>query len=464
MPDAESKADNKKRGLSKGPALLRRLLLSVPLLVLSCLPYTLGIVEDPILNPFYLVALVIALLIVCIQPQKQRAVVRMSILFFVGIVTLALADLVLRPVLRERLHYRAHEMFAESHPDYPALPRYTPNRYFRGTEFGDLAAASGNASVRVERKVEFETDAAGFRNRRQARTNPIDTLVIGDSFGVGVGVSQDETWSELLRTHYGQKVYNLSYPGSPWRGLMRLTLELDQLELAQKTTVIWAFFVGNDLHESYLETMHGKALPKTDLREHWRIRWATFRSRSPIQKMWRNLVATPNRSHLGERVLFRTFLDDSPILFHRDYLEAAKMTRSDITNHYHFPLLEETYKTAADVAKQHNLQIKLVVVPTKAQIYSWLLDGNTPWSTPTKESPITEILREMAEELGFDFLDLAPDFINESKRLFEEEGQLLWWRDDTHWNPQGNRYAAERIHEAFWQVSPNQASRKGNHD
>jgi len=44
----------------------------------------------------------------------------------------------------------------------------------------------------------------------------------------------------------------------------------------------------------------------------------------------------------------------------------------------------------------------------------------------------------------FDVIDLTQALVNESKRLLPE-GKLTFWRDDTHWNPDGIAVAAQIV-------------------
>jgi hypothetical protein len=42
---------------------------------------------------------------------------------------------------------------------------------------------------------------------------------------------------------------------------------------------------------------------------------------------------------------------------------------------------------------------------------------------------------------------LKPTLIGASEKKFKEAGELLWWRDDTHWNGAGQRVGADAIYE-----------------
>ena len=49
--------------------------------------------------------------------------------------------------------------------------------------------------------------------------------------------------------------------------------------------------------------------------------------------------------------------------------------------------------------------------------------------------------------MGFRFLDLKPALVEASRQAYEKSGALLWWRDDTHWNGDGQRAAAAAVYE-----------------
>jgi len=86
-----------------------------------------------------------------------------------------------------------------------------------------------------------------------------------------------------------------------------------------------------------------------------------------------------------------------------------------------------------------------VFVPCKEDVYSWVIEQAAPWSTPAEPSALGRVVREMAESNGFAFLDVKPRFVIESRKRFEESGEILWWYDDTHLNERGNALLAEAV-------------------
>ena len=76
-----------------------------------------------------------------------------------------------------------------------------------------------------------------------------------------------------------------------------------------------------------------------------------------------------------------------------------------------------------------------------------MIDRAPAWSTASRESGFAATLRCLSAAKGFRFLDLGPAMVQASRRSYEESGALLWWRDDTHWNGNGQRVAAAAIRE-----------------
>jgi hypothetical protein len=85
-----------------------------------------------------------------------------------------------------------------------------------------------------------------------------------------------------------------------------------------------------------------------------------------------------------------------------------------------------------DVADAAGFSVLVVMAPSKEEVY--LRAPEAGQSTAT-----ARIVEALSRELLFDFFDLGPVFMRAAK------DKNLWWRDDTHWNPEGNRVAAQAI-------------------
>jgi len=106
------------------------------------------------------------------------------------------------------LYYRPHEK-------YDAGGRYQPNVNITfPSPFGDLVAIGGDEfrSASEPRSIEFVTDAMGFRNRHEYRKG--DTVLLGDSFVAGNGLSQEILIGERLSERTGRPHYAVAFPAN----------------------------------------------------------------------------------------------------------------------------------------------------------------------------------------------------------------------------------------------------------
>src|SRR5579883_756789 len=75
--------------------------------------------------------------------------------------------------------------------------------------YGDLASMGNLPELREYRPEVFTSDELGFRNvPNSCRLGPPQALLVGSSFSVGSGVSDDQTLSARLNAGSGKRVYN----------------------------------------------------------------------------------------------------------------------------------------------------------------------------------------------------------------------------------------------------------------
>lgn len=359
-------------------------------------------------------------------------------------VTLAIADLLARVLLTSALYFRPDEMFLSKYPRMPLVSRFAPNTRYAGRTHGDLAAIGG-LPHREPREIRFATDAAGFPNEPDAAARTIDLILLGDSYGVGSGTSQELTWGRLFGSRYGFHVYNLSISSaSPWHEYIALATELDRLRVTDGALVVWAIFTGNDLDEFYYPSLEPRDLPWMDPIGALGVSLRTFQNRSPIRQIVTRF--TQGRRE-RDQVIERRFVDGSTVLFYSPYARRRGRSLEDVRRHEHYPNLEATLGAMARLARARGLHVAVVVVPSKEEVYSWVLDGGRRWSAGTAPSGLAQALEAMAGSYGFMFVDLKPRLIEASERVFRQSGALLWWRDDTHWNERGHAAAAAIVSE-----------------
>jgi hypothetical protein len=87
--------------------------------------------------------------------------------------------------------------------------------------------------------------------------------------------------------------------------------------------------------------------------------------------------------------------------------------------------------------------VLLVFVPTKYRVYGPLSRGR---GEPLPASTSSAFMQQLAQDLSIPYLDLTRPLVEASEELLEQ-GRYTFWRDDTHWNPDGIRTAADAIAE-----------------
>jgi hypothetical protein len=368
--------------------------------------------------------------------SKQIAVVLLSACFGV-----TLFDLAARPLLLYLSSVRPSERYIYRWPPLPLLQRYEAGVNFEGLTYGDLAAVSGRSDWREWHPIRFVTDEYGFRNEPAvgaSAARPFDLIVLGDSFGVAAATTQEKTLSGVLARDYGLNVYNLSVSReSPQQEYANLRLEGERLKTREGTCVLWLVFTGNDLDDPYYKELEDPRPARPWALARLAVGINDFRSRSPV----RRLLTDGDSELISER----TFIDGRRVLFHKNYAERRRRTAEEVMRHPNFVHLKATLGAMERLAGERRLKVSVALVPSKEEVYSWVLDGAPPWSAGVEPSGFSVVLRGLCEQHGFRFLDLKPTLSEDSRREYEKSGALLWWPDDTHWNEEGQRAAARAV-------------------
>ncbi|MCA1620885.1 MAG: hypothetical protein LC795_16570 [Acidobacteria bacterium] len=377
-----------------------------------------------------------------------RASRRVSLVLVSACLGVTLFDLAARPALLHLYGVRPADRYIRRWPTLPLLQRYEAGVNFEGETYGDLAAVSGRGDWRERRRIRFVTDEYGFRNEpRGDDARPLDLVLLGDSFGVAAGTSQEETLGGVLAREYGLAVYNLSVSReNPRQQYANLLLEGGRLNTREDALVLWLIFPGNDLDEPYHAELEDPRPEAPGLLTRLGVGVGDFRSRSPVRTLL-------SRGGAG-RVIERKLPDGRPVLFDETYARRRGRTAEDVLRHPNFESLKRTLGLMERLAGQRRLRVAVALVPSKEEAYSWVLDGAPPWSSGAGPSGASVVLRGLCERHGFRFLDLRPALVEAARAAYEKSGALLWWRDDTHWNGEGQRVAASAVHANLLREAP----------
>lgn len=408
-------------------------------IVATILPFAEGILKNGLLE----IVLLVPVVWLMVASRTREPALR-SVLVLVSLcVALTLCDLLLRPLIGDRLHYSPMNLHQRRLPALPMLGRWDPGVDFSGEVYGDLAAMTGMQAFREPRLVEFQTDAKGFRNG--PLRSPIDAIVLGDSFSAGVGVSQTKTWAALLGQRLGWSVYNLSYPGGPYDQYINFSIETPELHLTRESQLIWTLYTGNDLDDTGCEKWDLDALP-------WRtgvsaalVNYRTFRARSPLRQAWDSIRS--RWSGISDDVVVRSLPDDRSILFYRPQEIWGLRGRTDVERHPNFAKLQTTLREMNAKVDRMGIRMTVIILPTKGEVYRWLLNPET--QDNARSSGFAQAVLAACRQISLTCVDSRAYLESEARRIYDRSHELLWWRDDTHMNDRGHDALATFVIQAL---------------
>lgn len=384
----------------------------------------------------------------CALVPSQRLNATLKIILLVSSTSLALcgADSLLRIFGKHIVYYRAHSELVRRDVHYPGLSHYVPNARSERLTFGDLAAMSGDPNHRVSRNEIFQTDERGFRNSPNALGSPVKVVIVGDSFGMGLGSSQEETWASLLEKD-GYPLYNLSMPATcPLHGAARLSLTIQSLHLSEGATIVVPLYIGNDLEECSEDAENNISRGRVSGWRSIRIALQDYRSRSPLRQLGMRLVY---RLVFADPVVsVRELPDGRQMLFYKPHTQAANLSLAEVERDPNFQRLTSSLKRIHALANENHASTLVLIIPTKEEIYGSILRNEPLENDLSPSSGLARAVQSFCGHEGMPCLDLRPALAEEAKNVWNQ-GELLWWTDDSHWNPQGHQTAARLISQAL---------------
>ena len=346
-----------------------------------------------------------------------------------------LADGLSRFLALDRFTIRAWEAMTRNSSMEAGIPFEPLKRYESNRAFGDQASRGNRREFRDYHHEVFTSDEFGFRNRQSfSPANPPDALLVGTSFSVGCGVSDNETLAVRLGEKTGQKIYNAAgmviSPGQIRTIVRRLGMV--------RGTVIYEVLAGHGFPEpppqlSRPKRMCVDRLGLTCLRMKG---WALI---SPVgiisQRAYRwfeddawlpNVVADTS-----------TLVDGIPILMaHEDF--ACPGVSAESARDY--------FRSFRDGLG--GLDLFVVLTPTKALVYGPLIEGGSSAPDGGASESCFAVMSGALDDAGIPYVDLT-DPMRQAARDALARKQLLYFAGDTHWNAVGIDVAAKLVAQAW---------------
>ena len=324
----------------------------------------------------------------------------------------------------DEMYYRLHER----HAIYDAkmgTHRYENNVHVTmDVPHGDLHAIDPRVTPSA-RATEFMTDNLGFRNREDYHGQPC--AIVGDSFVVGSGMSQEDTLPAQLRDDYGIDCYSLAYPTRYVWEYDKLIERFDAAETGRPRFLLF-LFEGNDFPSASVQPA-----PPPGFWERYR---APFRRSTVYRFTFSRLQAAIRQPTSTETSrVFVGLIRDMEIAFLRSYVTVSR--RKAYEPH---PLLEDFLSRNAGRID------RIFLIPVKYRVYHHLFDsleGRT-WRRPPLPAAQWDYVKKAGRQHGIPVTDLTPVLVNEAALALKKD-ELIFWSDDTHWNERGIAAASRAV-------------------
>jgi len=280
---------------------------------------------------------------------------------------------------------------------------------------------------------------AGFRDILPPQAAPY-ALVLGDSFGFGVGVTAEETWLEQLQSQTRLPFINLSQVGASSLQEERIYAHYGR-KLPAKI-VFWMFFQ-NDLKDNlrFAQWLNPQAnIPQA-------VRLPSHPCQGPLHPLLKHYSLAYELLLFGLHTCEYSAMTPTPA-YHDEQLSLTFCLDHDICDldvqarmlTDGWPLTRQALQDTLAQLNQTETTLVILIVPSKEQVYWDQFQQVASFPASYNIDQLTEPLRQFCATAKTHCLDLTPVFRAEARA-----GKQLYFPIDIHWNAAGHILAAQAV-------------------
>jgi hypothetical protein len=347
----------------------------------------------------------------------------------------------------ERLAFRLWEPAMHLFPasDGPFRPGISLEK---ARSSGDVANMTNLPRLREFHRERFSTDESGFRKTPASLGREVRIVVFGDSFAAGAALSDDETLSAALASLSGLGVFNAGEVTGA--GVQRTVRTLFPRLKLDKGLVV---YVQSERFEfPSRRSLALRSMVTEEIATRWPAAYNSllhvyrtgnaFSTYSPLEvvltqrfKALRDDVILPNTA--ATQAPRRTLRNGRELLFLKSEPVNFERSRNNVEATYFVEL--------RSMLASRGCQLLVVLVPDKYNTYYPLFSN--PIEEPKRE-PYLSVAARVLDRSGVPVLDLTSVLRQQAAELLDR-GEYNYWTDDTHWNSNGVRRAAQAILEKW---------------
>lgn len=340
-----------------------------------------------------------------------------------------LVDAAFHFVRLDFLAFRGDEAVSQG---VPLGQRFEAGRQYRHERTsGDIASLGNLPEHRTFRSQVFTTDGLGFRNTPEDAARRPSVVLLGTSFTIGTGNSDDQTLPRRLEAISGCPAYN----AGGWTPVAEDARDLVR-RLGVKDGLVLLEVLERDAWGPPIAIERRRPRFRYSPLVWWYYNQAS-QSRLKIiaQRLYKSLCndrILPNTYR--PQVAVRKLADGRSMLFIRDIEHRGPLP--DVGPHL------VAIERLRDGLRQDGHRLGVYLVPDKLTVYRDLLRDRVP--DADQGSRMLAALEGRLRDRGIPAVNLEPRLHAAAGEAFAR-GELIYWPDDTHWNPRGIEIAAGEI-------------------
>ena len=174
--------------------------------------------------------------------------------------------------------------------------------------------------------------------------------------------------------------------------------------VGERPRIYWVLFTANDMEDP--------CWPASPEKIQWKTPWERVRTR--VQNIRRHSAISYfllglDQSVQGAKrqVIVKDFFG-KPLLFFDVYRDEARRTARDLTRHRYMPDVQKSIQAMGAWAREHKVEVVVVSLSSKEQVYEWVLKDQKPWPTPAAPTPFFLAIQDICQKASLKAIYLNP--------------------------------------------------------
>jgi hypothetical protein len=338
---------------------------------------------------------------------------------------------------------------------------HTPNVDYVATTYGDLTPED-IFITKHPRESRYITDQYGARNIFMP--SKVDVLIFGESFGYGAGVGHEYTPAVQLSklTGYSTAVAPELY--DPFRGKNIIGKAIYTIRHSDpvEPKVVLIFYIdnflwdwvggldvpkmirGSEKHSYEISFSKKLDLFHTDLKKYISdnspVTILTRKFKSYLKKSLKRALNYFSLYSMGNNKTY--YQNGSEVIGFRPLDNGFDISKIKENSYDKLQNFADAHKQLYEFGLQNNVLVVPLIIPDKSLAYYNQINDTNYYS----EFPGV-ILDEIIKSFSIPVVSIYPEFLEAIQTEFNENGDSIYWGDDTHWNALGIKISMIKVGE-----------------